>query len=229
MIEDPPLLTIRREFPRPTPDQVAALTGMPTGQVVDCLEGRGALDGRIKPIDPAAANFCGVALPCHAGPADNLAVFGALDAAQPGDVILIGTDGFTATAVIGDLVHGMARNRGTAAVVTDGYVRDLAGLRAVGLPCFAAGVTPNSPARNGPGTVGLPVTLGDVTVAAGDLVVGDIDGVVIVPLARIDAVIARLETVRTAEAELEAKVKAGLELPDFVKSLLASDQVREID
>ncbi|MDJ0946313.1 MAG: 4-hydroxy-4-methyl-2-oxoglutarate aldolase [Kiloniellales bacterium] len=229
MIEDPPLLTIRRNFPRPRPEQVAALTGVPTGQVVDCLDGRGALDGRIKPIDPAAAGFCGVALPCHAGPADNLAVFGALDAAQPSDVILIGTDGFTATAVIGDLVHGMLRNRGVAAVVTDGYVRDIVGLRAVGLPCFCAGVTPNSPARNGPGTVGLPVTLGDVTVAAGDLVVGDLDGVVVVPLARVDAVIARLETVRKAEAELEAKVKAGLELPDFVKTLLASDQVREID
>lgn len=229
MIEDPPLLTIRRNFPRPTAQQVAALTGVPTGFVVDCLDGRGALDGRIKPIDPAAAGFCGVALPCHAGPADNLAVFGALDAAQKGDVILIGTDGFAATAVIGDLVLGMASNRGAAAVVTDGYVRDILGLREVGLPCFAAGVTPNSPARNGPGTVGLPVTLGDVTVEAGDLVVGDLDGVVVLPFARIDAVIARLESVRKAEAELDAKVKAGLELPDFVRDLLASDRVREVD
>ncbi len=229
MIEDPPLLTIRRNFPRPSPEQVAALTGMQTGWVVDCLDGRGALDGRIKPIDPDAAGFCGVALPCHAGPADNLAVFGALDAARAGDVILIGTDGFAATAVIGDLVQGMARNRGVAAVVTDGCVRDIAGLRAVGLPCFAAGVTPNSPARNGPGTVGLPVTLGGVTVAAGDLVVGDLDGVVILPFARIDAVIARLAALRAAEAELEAKVKAGLEVPDFVQGLLSSDKVREVD
>lgn len=229
MIEDPPLLTIRRNFPRPTAEQLAALKGVPTGYVVDCLDGRGALDGRIKPLDPAVAGVCGTALPCHAGPADNLAVFGALDAAQKGDVVVIGTDAFAATAVIGDLVQGMFRNRGVAGVVTDGYVRDIAGLREVGLPCFCAGVTPNSPARNGPGTVGLPVTLGDVTVAAGDVVIGDIDGVVILPFDRIDAVIARLETVRKAEAELDAKVKAGLEVPDFIQGLLNSDRVREID
>lgn len=229
MIEDPPLLTIRRNFPRPSAEQVAALTGVPTGFLVDCLEGRGALGGGIRALEGTSADFCGVALPCFCGPADNLAVFGALDALQAGDVLLVGTDGFSATAVIGDLVLGMARNRGAAALVTDGYVRDIKGLQAVKLPCFAAGVTPNSPARNGPGTVGLPVILGGETVKAGDIVAGDIDGAVVVPFERIDAVIERLPALRAAEAELDAKVSAGLEIPDFVKDLLASDAVKEID
>ncbi len=229
MIDDPPLLKIRRRFSRPAADQVAALTGTPTGYLVDCLDGRGALDHRIKPISEATAIFCGVALPCHAGPADNLAVMAALEVAQAGDVIVAATDGFTATAVIGDLVLGMARNRGIAAIVTDGTVRDLTGLRAVALPCFAAGVTPNSPARNGPGTIGLPVTLGGLTVEAGDIVVGDIDGVVVVPQDRLGQVIERLPALRKAEAELEAKVNGGLEVPDFIRDVLASGRVQEIE
>src|SRR5688500_10213908 len=102
MIEDPPLLTMRRHFQRPAADRLAAFAALPTGFVVDALGGRGALDGRIMPIGAAEA-FCGVALPCEAGPADNLAAFGALSMAEPGDVILCATDGFDRTSVAGDL------------------------------------------------------------------------------------------------------------------------------
>jgi 4-hydroxy-4-methyl-2-oxoglutarate aldolase len=116
-----------------------------------------------------------------------------------------------------------------AGFVTDGLVRDLVGILAVGLPVYCAGVTANSPVRNGPGTVGLPVVLGGVAVESGDIVVGDRDGVVIVPLREAKAVLGKLEDVRRAEAGLEAKVKAGLEIPDFISSILESDRVEEID
>ena len=118
---------------------------------------------------------------CHCGPADNLAVFGALDAATSGDIIVAATDGFVGTAVTGDLVLGMARNKGLAGFVTDGLVRDVVGIEAVGLPVYCAGITPNSPARNGPGTVGFPVVMGGVAIAPGDILVGDRDGIVVVP------------------------------------------------
>jgi 4-hydroxy-4-methyl-2-oxoglutarate aldolase len=123
----------------------------------------------------------------------------------------------------------MARNRGIKGLVTDGLARDLAGIQGVGLPIYAAGVTPNSPARNGPGTVGLPVVLGGVTVESGDIVIGDGDGVVVVRRNATAAVIRKLAEVRAAEAALEAKVKGGLEVPDFIKSVLASDRVMEIE
>jgi 4-hydroxy-4-methyl-2-oxoglutarate aldolase len=228
MIADPPLLTIRRAFERPTPAQLAAFAGVQTGFVTDCMSGRGALHHRIKPLAPATGVLVGTALTCHAGPADNLAVFGALLAAQPGDVILAATDGFEGTAVVGDLVLGMARNRGVTGFVTDGMVRDVPGILGVGLPCWCAGVTPNSPARNGPGTVGQPITIGGVPVASGDVVVADGDGVVIVPRHRIDAVIEALASVRAAEAALDAKVKAGLEIPDFVQKLVDAGRFTDV-
>jgi 4-hydroxy-4-methyl-2-oxoglutarate aldolase len=228
MIHDPPLLTIRRTFPRPDAALVARFAGVPTGWLVDAMDGRGALDARIKPLAGTPAAFCGVALTCHCGPADNLALFGAVSVAQPGDVLIAATDGFTPTCVTGDLLLGMAANAGVAGFVTDGLVRDQAGIRGVGLPVFCAGVTPNSPARNGPGEVGLPVVLGGVAVEPGDIVAADEDGAVIVPQARAEAVLARLDAIRAAEREMEAKVKAGLVTPDFIARLAEAGRFREI-
>lgn len=199
---------------------------MQTGYVVDAMNGRGGLDGRVKPIGGARA-FCGVALPCYAGPSDNLAAFGALTIAEPGDVIVCATDSISVSAVAGDLLLGMMKNRGVVAFVTDGFVRDVEGIRSVDLPCFAAGLTPNSPARNGPGTVGLPIVVGGVAVNAGDIAIGDEDGVVIVAKARIAQTIARLPAIRAAEADLDAKVKAGLEIPHFIQRLI--DEGRFMD
>lgn len=228
MIKDPPLLTIRRNFPRPQPEELAAFANVMTGYVVDAMEGRGALDHRIKPLTPMPSVLVGTAITCHCGPADNLALFAALAVAKPGDILVAATDGFTGTSIAGDLLMGMARNRGLLGLVTDGLARDLAGILGVGLPVYCAGLTPNSPARNGPGTVGLPVVMGGVAIASGDIVLADNDGVVVIPHQEASAVIGRLSGIRTAEAALEAKVKAGLEIPDFIQAVLASDRVAEI-
>lgn len=218
MIEDAPRLEVRTPIRRPREAQVAALQRVPTGHIVDALGGAGAVDFRIKPVVPGQSDFCGVAVTCDAGPADNLAVIGTLPHLAPGDVIVATSAGHTGCAIVGDLVLGMARNGGAVAFVTDGCVRDIPGIRGVGLPCFAVGVTPNSPAREGPGTVGAPIVLGGVAVATGDIVIGDQDGVVIVPFDRIDAVIAMLPRIRAAESELEARVKGGLKVPEFLRA-----------
>ncbi len=228
MIEDPPLLTVRRKFKRPTRKQLAAFADTPTGFIVDAMDGRGALDYRIKPIG-TVTNFCGAALTCEAGPGDCLVVCGVLDEAKPGDVIVCATDAFSLTAVTGDLLIGMMKNVGVVGFVTDGLVRDTPGIRAVGLPCCAAGVTPNSPVKTGPGTIGFPVVVGGVAVSPGDIVVGDEDGVVIVPNKRIDETIEHLATIRKIEASLEAKVQAGLKRPDFLDKILKPGTVKVVD
>jgi 4-hydroxy-4-methyl-2-oxoglutarate aldolase len=226
MIEDPPLLTILRDRPAPDAALVERLRGAMTGHVVDAQDGGGALDPAIKPIEPTQAAFVGVALPCQTGPGDNLAVMGALAVARPGEVIIAAADGFTGSAIMGDNVAWMARNAGVVALVTDGAVRDAAGIRDIGLPLFARAVTPNSCARNGPGRVGLPVVCGGVPVCAGDVVLGDADGVVIIPRAMLADVLARLERVREAEAALQARIGAGLTRMESVEQLLASPRVK---
>ena len=141
MIEDlPPIRTAPVQ--RPDSALVEQLRGTPTGFIVDALGGGGALDYRLKPAIAEQYAFCGVALTCHAGPADNLALVHALASVQPGDVIVAAADGHTGCAITGDLVLGMARNSGAVGFVTDGCVRDLVGIRQVGLPAWAIGVTP---------------------------------------------------------------------------------------
>jgi 4-hydroxy-4-methyl-2-oxoglutarate aldolase len=228
MLDDAPLLTIKRRIERPSKAALAAFEGVMTGFVADALGGRGAMVPAVKPI-AGSGPFAGVALPCAAGPADNLAVFGALMIAEPGDVVVCSADAFEHTAVTGDLLLGMLKNKGCVGFVTDGAVRDLPGIRDVGLPCYATAVTPNSPAKSGPGTVGLPVVVGGVTVGPGDIVVGDEDGVVVVPKALIEATIERLEAVRAAEAAMLAKVQGGLTLPDSIKAMAAAGRFLEVE
>ena len=232
MLDTPPALTIRRTFQRPPHDTIAKLEGALTGQVADALGGLGALDAAIKPIAGAPAamqSFVGPAFPCMNSPADQLALVGALAYAEPGDVLVVGTEAYLGTAVIGDLMAGMLLNSGAAALVTDGAVRDTPGIIGVGLPVYCAGVSPNSPQRNGPGTVGLAISIGGVTVNPGDVVVGDGDGVVVVPQGALDAVIGGVEEIRRQETEVEAKVKEGLTYPDSWRAYLEPGAARFVD
>lgn len=226
MIEDPPVLRIRRNFPRPAPELVAAFAGAQTGNVVDAMDGHGALPARIKPLAEGGI-MVGVAVTSYSRPGDHLGLFASLDLVRPGDVLVAAADAYVETAVTGDLVVGMAKNLGAVGLVTDGAVRDKVGILSVGLPVYSGGLTPNSPARNGPGHVGFPVVIGTVVIHSGDIVIADDDGVVIVPRERAEAVLKGLEAVRAAEAALLAKVQDGLGVPEFISAILRSSRTIE--
>ncbi len=227
MIEEPPLLRIARaeNRNRPTEAQIAAFRDVPTGFVTDAMEAAGAMDAGIKPLPGLPFRVAGPALTCYSGPEDILGLLAALTEIRPGDVVVNAAGGWRGCAAVGDRVCGMARNAGAAGLVTDGMARDLDGIEAIGLPLFCAGITPNSPFGKGPGTVGLPVVVGGRPIESGDMIVADRDGVVVVPFARIDALIARLQDIRTLETELDAKVSEGLVCPQPIRDLLASDSV----
>ena len=220
MIGEPPKLVIKRPAKRLSGTVLAPIAKRSTSFVVDAMQGRGALDHRIKPLDPTM-RFVGTALTARAGARDNLAALAALDVLRPGDVLVISTQGFTETAVMGDNMALIAKQRGAAAVVTDGAVRDIDEIRAIGLPVFSQAVTPNSAFPSGPGEVGLPMSLGDVSIDTGDVVLGDADGVVVVSHDRLAEVTKNLEEVAKKEAALHAKIESR----DF-QSLL-SEEVRQ--
>ncbi len=218
MIEEPPPLVFATPAERPPAELVEGFRGAPTSFIVDAMGGTGALDWRIKPL--VGRSLVGIALTCDCGPLDNLAFMAALADCRPGDVLVVATGGHVGAAVTGDLLIGVAKNRAAAGFVTDGLVRDLDDLETIGLPVYAMGVTPNSPQRRGPGSVGLPVVCGGVLVATGDVVVGDRDGVVIVPRARLSATLDSLEHVKAMEAVTLERVRGGLkELPVEVPAL----------
>lgn len=211
---------IHQSTPRPGEALLQAFRNTPTGQVCDAMDRLGALDWRIKPLSPESA-LCGPALTVRTRPGDNLMVWKAVDVAQPGDVLVIASYGHTVTSTFGEFVVKAARAKGVAGIVCDGMCRDLSGIRATGLPTFVLGASPAAPGKDGPGEIGGRVSCGGVVVEAGDIVVGDEDGVVVVPLADGRAVALALAAVRQKEASMQANLDAGQLIPGWVDKRLA--------
>ena len=217
MIEEPPKLQIHANFHRPSKAQIDAFRGIPTGFLCDAMEGQGALCSSIQHIGHGRDlpnHAFGPALVADNGPAEILATMGAVHIAQAGDIVVAAVHGHRNCSTAGDQFCGMMKNKGIAGFVTDGEMRDYDGIVAAGLPAWCAGLSPNSPYSNGPGKVGFGAVVGGRYIESGDMIVADRDGVVVVPFARIDAVIAQLQAIKDLEVTLEARVKSGFcEMP----------------
>ncbi len=205
MIGDPLALRIHTPVGRATSEQVAAVADAPTSFLADAQQGWNCMDAAIRPLDPET-RFAGVAVTAAGGPRDNLAAMAALDYVAPGDVLVLATGRDRSGAVIGDHYAAVAKQKGVTGIVTDGLVRDAAGIRAKGPLTFSCGVRPNGMYRNGPGELNGPVSVGDVIVQPGDIVVADEDGVVVVPRALAARVIAALTEVRAREETLDGRI-----------------------
>ncbi|TVQ30231.1 MAG: RraA family protein [Geminicoccaceae bacterium] len=221
-------ITLHRRFERASAELILAFGAAPTGNICDAQGRQGALDPAIRPVT-APCRFAGTAVTVASAPGDNLAPYAALEVAKPGDVLVIATNAYRGAAIIGDVFVGMAKNRGIVGIVTDGMVRDRDGLDALGLPVFAAGLTPNSPWKNGPGSVGAPVVVGGRAIASGDLVVADFDGVVTVPLVDAAQVQATLRGVVIKEAEMEQAVARGADRPGWLADLRQAGVIVDAD
>lgn len=228
MIEEPPRLKLNANRRRPTAEQIADFQGVPTGFVVDAMFGAGAMDAAISPIGFGRDIECvaaGPALTAGNRASDIMGTLAAITQIKEGDIVVAAFEGHQGCAAAGDRVSAMIKNCGGAGFVTDGPMRDYAGIVEVGLPCWCTGLTPASPFTSGPATVGLPVVVGGQRVETGDMIVADRDGVVVVPFDMIEKVREMLPKVRDAELSLDAELAGGLTYPDGVAQLLEGDDV----
>ena len=172
------------------------------------------MSGEVRPIVPGG-RLAGPAFTVRCFPADMRAVVRAIDTARPGDVLVIDVGPQERTTTWGGTASLAARKRGLAGCVTNGAVRDVDEVIDVGLPVFATGVRPQGVLKNHPGWLGIPVAVGGVPVHAGDLVVGDADGVVVVSRDRLDDVLGRAGDIERSEAGKLRHVGAGGSLSSF--------------
>jgi 4-hydroxy-4-methyl-2-oxoglutarate aldolase len=145
---------------------------------------------------------------------DHLPVMSALAEAEPGDVLVIATNGGS-RAVFGELFATEARRRGLAGIVADGLCRDVRGLRAIGLPAFARGATPRSGTVVSRAAHGATIVCGGVEVSPGDIVFGDDDGLLIAPAERIAAALETAELIGRSERGILAAQARGEALHDL--------------
>ena len=234
MIENPPLIQIKKKSSRkrPSEKQINGFKNIPTGFICDALNGYAALDPSIKPLSipgKKVKHIVGPALTVFSGAADVLGMAIALSEIQPGDIVVNGVSGFQGTAAVGDRIAGMIKNNGGIGLVTDGPMRDLDGIIETGLYCFCTGLNPNSPFNSGPAKIGFPINIGGTTVSSGDIIVADSDGVTVVPFDKIDEVLNKLDRIIEVESAMDKQVSEGLKISQKALDYLKSDQVVYFD
>ena len=157
----------------------------------------GALDSAIKPVRSGMRTL-GRAFTCKCEPGDNLTLHAALKMAQPGDVIVCSAAGFTEQGLFGDVMASCAKGKGIAGLVVDGGVRDAADIARIGFPVFSRSVSIKGAVKESMGTLNEPIVVGGELITPGDLIIGDDDGVCVVPAARVEEI---------AEVSLEREQK----------------------
>jgi regulator of RNase E activity RraA len=188
----------------------SAFKAFDTPAISDQMNRLYTMNAGIRNLTDGGLKLVGLACTVKVYPGDNLMVHKALDVAQPGDVVVVDTSGSTMTAVLGDLISKKARHRGIAGFLVDGLVRDLAGICELGdFPVFARGTTPIGPLHRGPGEINYPISAGGIVVSPADIIVGDLNGVVVVPQEIAPDILSRLQAQAAREAGYTAAVARG--------------------
>jgi 4-hydroxy-4-methyl-2-oxoglutarate aldolase len=204
------LPTVKIDIERPDPAAVKKAGSFGTATLHEAAGKIGALPSAIKPMHPSFA-IAGPAFTVHSPPGDNLWLHRAIAVAQPGDVLVVFTENVYEHGYWGEIMSTAAAAAKLGGLVIDACVRDGAVLHKVGFPVFARGLCIRGTGKDfsARGWMNSPLLFGDVTVEAGDLIVGDTDGVVAIPRARVEEVAQKSREREDKEAETMRQLRAG--------------------
>ena len=204
--------------PRLPASLVEQFRGIASPNIADSMGRFNFMDAGI--VSRSGIAVCGPALTVNCRPADNLMVHKALQLAERGDVVVVATGGNTVSAVFGGLMCEAASAKGIGGIVVDGALRDVEDLTRLKFPAFSRALCPGGCDKDGPGEINVPISCGHAVVCPGDLIVGDADGVVVVPHAQAAEV---LELVKQLIDRERGRVKeiqsGGLFRPDVDDTL----------
>ena len=202
-----PVTCYETSFPRLRKDDLDAWADIPAAVASDCLGRSQAMVGAIGPL-ARSMRITAQARTVACMVADNSALHAAIDGCELGDVLVCDAQAFEDSALFGGLMTKSAVMHGVGGLVIDGAVRDSLEIIESGLSVFARAVVPAGPHKGFGGVINGPISCGGVSVAPGDLIIGDADGVTVVPLARVS------ETLAAAKAILEKEERALAGLAD---------------
>jgi 4-hydroxy-4-methyl-2-oxoglutarate aldolase len=222
--------TIVRNITRPEADAVRTLGQLGVATVHEAQGRTGLMRPYMRPIY-ATAKTAGTAITVSSQPGDNLMIHAALDLCQAGDILVVTTTSESTDGMFGELLAVSSRARGVVGLVIDAGVRDVTDIIAMDFPVWAKAISAQGTVKATPGSVNIPVVCAGAIVRAGDVIVGDADGVCVVP--RETAIeIARLGTERVAKEEKTRerlrKGELGLDFYGF-RAKLAELGVRYVD
>ncbi|WP_274598282.1 RraA family protein [Rhizobium sp. CFBP 8752] len=193
----------------PVPRNVIdAFLSIGVAQASDCM-GRLYGSQELTAIHGTNQRMAGTALTVKTRPGDNLLIHQAIASAQPGDIIVVDGGGCTANALVGELMLKQAQARGIAGFVIDGMVRDAEAFEREKFPCFARGLSHRGPFKDGPGELNVPVAVGGLVVQAGDVIIGDLDGLLSIPASHAAEVLAMAQATEASEQKRMTMIAAG--------------------
>jgi len=188
--------------------KLTELGSFPAATLYEALGKSGGMSADIRPMI-VRPRLCGPAYTVRILGCESAAVLWAVEQAPPGSVIVIDTGSSGTAPVWGGTSTLGATVRGIAGVVTNGLVRDLDEIQDRGFPIYATGTSVHGTLKHHPGWTGESVSVGGVVVKTGDIVVGDSDGVVVVPADRIDEALEKARLQRKKEVERDNRIRAG--------------------
>jgi len=194
--------------PRLDDDLVECFRGLASPNLADAMGRFGFMDPGIR--SRSKLPLCGRAVTVLCRPADNLMVHKALAVAEPGDVVVVATCGNTVSAVFGELMCHTASAKKLGGIVVDGAIRDVEGITRLQFPAFSRSVSPGGCDKDGPGEINVPIACGNTVVMPGDIVVGDNDGVTIVPRDTARDVLANVRALMSRETARIAEIASGV-------------------
>jgi 4-hydroxy-4-methyl-2-oxoglutarate aldolase len=195
---------------------------IPTTAISDAMDGLNNLDSAIKPLKEDY-RIAGRAITVQVPVGDNSAVLKAIGEAQPGDILIVDCKGDTYRAIAGDFVVGMMQTMEIGALVVDGVIRDLGAIKDLNFPVFSKGTTVASSGKEGVGKTNVQISCGGVTVNPGDMIIGDMDGVVVVPQAKCEDILKRAKE-KIVKDEQRAEKYAGKpeEIRKYIKMMTSN-------
>ncbi|ANN65870.1 RraA family protein [Bordetella bronchialis] len=207
------------DFDRPSPALLERAREFQPAILCDVAGRRGTMHARIRALAPAM-KLCGPAFTVEVRPGDNLMLHVALAIARPGDVLVVDGKADQTCALFGELMATQAIAAGLGGLVVDAAVRDLDVLARAPFPIFSAGANPCGPTKGLPGKLSIPVSVGGVSVSPGDLVIGDADGVVVIPRADVETVLDAAEEKVAAEDRRVREIAAGVLISPWLDDAL---------
>ena len=201
---------------RPSRDLVEKITKFSSATLHEAYDKRGSLPSVIKPIDQHL-ELTGSVVTIELRPGDNLMLHKAIYEAQKGDILVVDAKGFTEAGIWGDIMTCAAMERGINGLVVYGSVRDKKEIIKSGFPVFSSGICIRGTIKAGPGFINKRIAIADIVIEPGDVIRGDIDGVVVIKYSDLEAVIERAEAIVSKEEMVKKKLKEGLSTLEIYK------------
>lgn len=211
---------IRTQWERLDGAHIENFSKLPASVVSDVMSRHHAAGANLRPMHKNGV-LAGSALTVKTRPGDNLMIHKAIEMAKPGDVIVVDAGGDVTNSLMGELMLAHAIKRGVSGFVLNGAIRDAEAFLDRNLPVYALGITHRGPYRDGPGEIGFPVAIGGMLIEAGDLILGDFDGVVCVGRDDLAVTLVAAQKKLAAETIQMEQTEAGTVDKSWIDKVLA--------